>query len=185
MEFFQKLIAIPKNVFLSLKLLKQKKKQIQVTEPIKLSEDCKIETFEIIDQQIIIKKNQIAYKQIQTDLIKSKTKQNYNNKQKNKKKNKKSSKKLKKQEKYGGKQDYILSETSEKTKPSQYSYCQNNFLDSFEFNAKQINLQNVGSFYTSKRKSQKSTNQHLLNDYFNKIKLQLDEKEILIMKQQK
>ncbi|CAD8111240.1 unnamed protein product [Paramecium sonneborni] len=183
MEFLQKLIAIPKNVFMSLKLQQQKKKQIQVAEPIKVSEDCKIETFEIVDQQRIIKKQQIADKQIQTDLLQSRTIQSYKNKQKNKKNNKKALKKQRKQEKYGEKQDYILSETSEKTKPSQYSYCQNHFLDSFEFNVKQSKLENLGSFYTAKRKSLKSTKQHMLNDYFNKIKFRLDDKELLIMKQ--
>ncbi|CAD8080352.1 unnamed protein product [Paramecium primaurelia] len=174
MELLQKLISIPKNVLLSLKYLQQKKQQIQVIEPIKLIEDCKIETIEIMEQQRLIKKKIVVDKQIQTEL---------NIKQMIKRNNKKQSYQFKKNEKYANKQDQSLSEASQKTKPSQYSYCQNNFIDSFELEEKQKKLENEGSFYTAQKKSLQQTHQEFLDNYFIKLKLQLDDKENLIIKQ--
>ncbi|CAD8186699.1 unnamed protein product [Paramecium pentaurelia] len=183
MELLQKLISIPKNVLLSLKYLQQKKQQIQVIEPIKLIEDCKIETIQIMEQQRLIKKKIVVDKQIQTEPDFVRTNKKSQQKQMIKKNNKKQSYQFKKNEKYANKQDQSLSETSQKTKPSQYSYCQNNFVDSFEIDEKQKKLENEGSFYTAQKKSLQQTHQEFLDNYFIKFKLQLDDKENLIMKQ--
>ncbi|CAK86768.1 unnamed protein product (macronuclear) [Paramecium tetraurelia] len=183
MQFLQKLIAIPKNVLLSLKQFQQKKQQIQIVEPIKLSEDCKIETFEIVEEHRVRKRKQQTDKQIQTDLVYERTIQNSNQKQRGKMDNSKSSKQLKKIQKYTEKQSQSLSEASDKTKPSQYSYCQSNFLHSFELDEQQAILENVESLYPAKSKSVQQTHQQLFNNYLHKLKLKLDDKELLIMKQ--
>ncbi|CAK90489.1 unnamed protein product (macronuclear) [Paramecium tetraurelia] len=183
MEFLQKLISIPKNVIMSLKYSQQKKQQIQVIEPIKFEEDCKIETIQIVEQQRVIKKKLIADKQIQTELEFVRTIKNSEKKQVIKRNNNKQSYQFKKIEKCAQKQAQSPSEASDKTKPSQYSYCQNNLIDSFELDEKQQNLQYDRSCYTAQKKSVEQAHQRFLDIYFNKVRLQLEDKEKLIMKQ--
>ncbi|CAD8177254.1 unnamed protein product [Paramecium octaurelia] len=183
MEFLQKLISIPKNVLLSLKYSQQKKQQIEVIEPIKFVEDCKIETFDIMEQKRVIKKKLIADKQIQTELEFVRTIENSQKKCLINRDDNKQSHQFKKNEKCAKKQAQSPSEASDKTKPSQYSYCQNNLIDSFELDEKQRILQNDRFFYTAQKKTVEQAQQRFLDNYFNKIKLQLEDKEQLIMKQ--
>ncbi|CAD8074731.1 unnamed protein product [Paramecium primaurelia] len=191
MEILQKLMMIPQNIINALKTIKSQTNIIEniFVEPLAYCQYSKVETVQMIQiDQIKIRTKLTMNQQTQTEqqpktgqLLSINSIPNIDSHQKIKleqvpsKSNKKQTKQLNKLII----QDESLSRASDQTEPSQYSYCQNNFLTALERNEEDY-IPEQKKVHQLNGRNQKQYRSQILKNYLNKFKDKYtDEKQIL------
>ncbi|CAD8166967.1 unnamed protein product [Paramecium pentaurelia] len=191
MEILQKFMMVPQNIINALKTIKSQTNKVEniFIEPLAYCQNSKVETVQMIQIDQIKKRTKLTMnQQTQTEqqpktgqLLSINSIPKIDSHQKSKleqvpsKSNKKYTKLLNKQII----QDESLSRASDQTEPSQYSYCQNNFLTALERNEEEYIPEQI-KVHQLNRINQKQYRSQILKNYLNKFKDKYtDEKQIL------